>query len=135
MNKDNRSDASNQDLEEIRCALRGSGEFKPVFPELQSAAQSDEYMSDAAPEGWQPIETAPKGAKGYSWMNLAWGPEGDQSAGIGMRWGDRFFAVGTFYCLGQQKQYEFREIEVNPTHWMPLPDAPDAVREATGAQS
>lgn len=74
---------------------------------------------------WRPIGTAPKGANGYCWMNLAWGPEGDKSTGVGMRWGDRFFAAGTFHCLGQEKRYEFREIEVKPTHWMPLSRAPE----------
>lgn len=38
-------------------------------------------------------------------------------------------ADGTFYCLGQEKQYEFREIEVNPTHWMPLPAAPQGAAQ------
>jgi hypothetical protein len=57
-------------------------------------------------------------------MNLAWGPEGDVSTGLGMRWGDRYFAAGAFYCLGQERRYKFREIEVQPTHWMPLPAAP-----------
>lgn len=76
-------------------------------------------------DGWQPIETAPKGAKGYAWMMLAWGPEGDQSIGKGMRWGDRFFAAGDFYCLGQEKKFELREIEIHPTHWMPLAAPPE----------
>ena len=79
--------------------------------------------------GWQPIETAPTGKKGWTWMNLAWGPEGDQSTGLGMRWGDRFFAAGVFYCLGQEKQYEIREVEVRPTHWMPTLGAPGDVDE------
>jgi hypothetical protein len=82
--------------------------------------------------GWQPIETAPTGATGYCWMNLAWGPADDVSTGVGMRWGDRFFAAGSFYCLGQEKRYEFREIEVQPTHWMPLPESPTAARPASG---
>ncbi|HDR9834681.1 TPA: hypothetical protein QDC51_001445 [Burkholderia multivorans] len=82
---------------------------------------------------WQPIETAPRGKKGWTWMNLAWGPEGDQSTGIGMRWGDRFFAAGVFYCLGQEKQYEIREVEVKPTHWMPTLGAPTDVEEEDAA--
>lgn len=78
------------------------------------------------PEGWRPIETAPKGAKGVAWMLLAWGPEGDQSVGDGMRIGDKFYASGTFYRMDQEKKLEFREIEVLPTHWMPIPPAPAA---------
>ncbi|MGU2415258.1 hypothetical protein [Burkholderia cenocepacia] len=78
---------------------------------------------------WQPIETAPRGKKGWAWMNLAWGPEGDQSTGLGMRWGDRFFAAGVYYCLGQEKQYEIREVEVQPTHWMPTLGVPGDVDE------
>lgn len=81
-------------------------------------------MNEINAPGWQPIETAPTGKKGWTWMNLAWGPEGDQSTGLGMRWGDRFFAAGVFYCLGQEKQYEIREVEVRPTHWMPTLGAP-----------
>lgn len=74
--------------------------------------------------GWRPIETAPRGANGVAWFLLAWGPEGDQSTGVGMRIGEKFFAAGIFYRLGQEKAYEFREVEVQPTHWMPLPAAP-----------
>jgi hypothetical protein len=75
---------------------------------------------------WQPIETAPRGERGYAWMQLAWGPEGDQSTGSGMRFGDVFFAVATFYQLGQDQQFAMRVIEVEPTHWMPLPPPPGA---------
>lgn len=80
---------------------------------------------------WQPIETAPRGAKGICWMLLAWGPEEDQATGNGMRIGDRYFAAGSFFCIGGDKPFEFREIEVSPTHWMPLPAAPtDEVKNA-----
>lgn len=80
--------------------------------------------AQSVPNGWRPIETAPKGARGYAWMMLAWGAEDDPHVAAGMRCGDKFFAAATFYCLGQEKQYEMREIEVHPTHWMPLPAAP-----------
>jgi hypothetical protein len=79
---------------------------------------------------WQPIETAPRGAKGYAWMHLAWGPEHDQSTSVGMRYGDKFYASASFYCLGRDKQYEFRETEVSPTHWKPLPTPPAMGEEA-----
>lgn len=83
--------------------------------------------------GWQPIETAPRGANGYTWMDLAWGPEGDQSCGTGMRWGDRFFAAGVFHCLGQEKRYEIREVEVQPTHWRLGPGVPGYAEESDAA--
>lgn len=79
---------------------------------------------EQAAQQWHPIETAPAGATGYAWMMLAWGPEDDQNTGVGMRDGDKFYASATFYRLGREKQYEFREIEVRPTHWMPLPASP-----------
>ena len=66
---------------------------------------------------WQPIETAPRGANGIAFMQLAWGPGDDQTTGNGMRYGDKFFAAAIFYQAGQDRKYGFREIEVNPTHW------------------
>ena len=91
----------------------------------QAALSTQPQAPQGAVTGWQPIETAPEGKVGYSWMLLAWGPEEDQSVSHGMRWGDRFFATGTFHCLGKDKRFEFREIEIKPTHWMPLPAAPE----------
>lgn len=73
---------------------------------------------------WQPIETAPKGANGYAWMFLAWGPEEDKSTGKGMWCVDRFIACATFHAMGKTPAFEFRQIEVSPTHWMPLPEPP-----------
>ena len=75
---------------------------------------------------WQSIETAPKGAKGIAWMLLAYGPEDDRSVSIGLRFHNTFFAAGTFYRGGpfDERQFELRECEVDPTHWMPVPDAP-----------
>lgn len=78
---------------------------------------------------WQPIETAPIGNNpdGFIWLMLAWGPEGDQSTGNGMRWRDKWFAAPAFYCLGQERKYAFKETEIQPTHWMPLPELPAAL--------
>lgn len=71
---------------------------------------------------WQPIATAPTGAKGYAFMRLAWGDDEDKHTGDGIRCGDRFFAAGVFYTLSPEdgRRYRFRETEVTPTHWMPL---------------
>ena len=88
-------------------------------------------------EGWQPIETAPKGVehngkKAMSWMMLSW-PDGEGGYHVesGMRVGDQFFAAPTFYSGGpfDGKQYTLREVEVFPTHWMPLPAPPGAAVE------
>ena len=74
---------------------------------------------------WQPIETAPKGVNGISFMGLAWGPDDDRSTGAGMQIDGKFYAAGTFFCAGsKEKPFEIRECEVKPTHWMPLPPAP-----------
>lgn len=70
---------------------------------------------------WYPIETAPKGVTGWSFMLLLHGHDEDKTTSMGMRWGDKFYAAGIFFCIGQQKKFEFREHEVIPTHWMPLP--------------
>jgi hypothetical protein len=89
---------------------------------------------------WQPIETAPKGVDvngklGMSWMMLAI-PDGEGGfhRESGMRVGDRFFAALTFYCGGpfDGKKYEFREVEVQPTHWMPLLPYPTAQEGGEG---
>lgn len=89
--------------------------------------------------GWQPIETAPQGVSnggklGVTWMMLAVpDDEGGFNCLSGMRVGDKFYAAMTFYCGGpfDGKQFEKREVEVNPTHWMPLPDPP-ALRALAG---
>jgi hypothetical protein len=88
--------------------------------------------SDVAGVVWRPIETAPKGAEvngklGVSWMMLVI-PDGDGGfhTANGMRVGDKFFAALTFYRGGpfDGKQFELREVEVRPTHWMPLLEFP-----------
>jgi len=81
--------------------------------------------ADAARE-WQPIETAPVGLNpaGAFWCLLAYGPADDQSISHGFRWHGKWYAAGTFYRLGQERLYELREVEVHPTHWMPMPELP-----------
>ncbi|GEM_PF-6723386 len=110
------------------CFLHDEGEYDRCFcgkdaleAYLDSDSEAAPVSTEQAGDAWQPIETAPKGAHGYAWMMLMWGDEDDPNTGVGMRWGDRFFAAPTFYALGKEKQYEFREIEVFPTHWMEKP--------------
>lgn len=115
-----------QALRELHSRLTSCGQRVSAADAYDSFYQ--DVVADALhgrePDGWQPIETAPKGARGYAWMMLAWGAEDDPHVAAGMRCGDKFFAAATFYCLGQEKQYEMREIEAHPTHWMPIPAAP-----------
>lgn len=74
---------------------------------------------------WQPIETAPRGANGISFMLVMWGPEGDENCGYAIQIDGRFFASAVYFCSGRKaKPFEIRETEVNPTHWMPLSNPP-----------
>lgn len=89
-------------------------------------------------ERWQDISTAPTVKGNYFFCRLAWGPENDRSTGDGFRWNGRWFAVGTFYKGDRfdECQYEMRQIEVQPTHWMKNPAAREiAIRNALVATS
>ncbi|AZS78811.1 hypothetical protein ELS24_10365 [Achromobacter spanius] len=74
---------------------------------------------------WKPIASAPENEGRPLFCELCWGPEGDQSVGTGFRHNEKWYAAGLFYCLGQEKRYELREVEVQPTHWKPQSDLPD----------
>ena len=74
---------------------------------------------------WKPIASAPENEGRPLFCELCWGPEGDQSVGTGFRHNGKWYAAGLFYCVGQEKRYELREVEVQPTHWKPQSDLPD----------
>lgn len=81
---------------------------------------------------WQPIETAPKGKNGISFMQVAYGSEEDQKVNIAVQIDGNFYAGGIFYCLGnKEKPFEIRETTVQPTHWQPLPAAPVEEQEVS----
>lgn len=115
----------------VKAIIRSTGndDCPPNVWKAMLAAAPVASMAAQAPvrevPGWQPIETAPRGAKGISFFMAAWGPEESQSVGKCIRIGDDFYAAGVFYCLGnKEKPYELREVKVQPTHWMPVPEEP-----------
>lgn len=86
----------------------------------------DAAWAEALPK-WRPIETAPKDDKSnYFFCTAAYGPDEDKSTGYAMRYKGEWFAALVFYNMGKhaQRQLEFREYKITPTHWMPLPPAP-----------
>ncbi|MDH1266742.1 DUF551 domain-containing protein [Rhizobium pusense] len=110
--------------EEFNCGIYDLSPW--LTAPLARSALSAQVQDVAVPEGWQDIGTAPTEKGNCFFCQLAWGPENDRSIGDGFRWNGRWFAVGTFYKGGRfdECQYEKRQIEVQPTHWMPLPAAP-----------
>lgn len=80
---------------------------------------------------WQDISTAPNCVGAYLFCRLAWRNGNDICTGDGFRWGDKWFATGTFYKGGRfdECQYEMRQIEVMPTHWMESTQSPAAQLE------
>lgn len=73
---------------------------------------------------WLPIESAPKGTNGINWMLLDLIKEEESFTWSGMYCKGKFYAAGVFH-KGGDVPYEFRQIEVNPTHWMPTPPLPE----------
>lgn len=80
-----------------------------------------------APAGWQTINEAPEVKGKYFFCRLAWGPEWDRCTGDGFRWNGLWFVAAIFHNPGvgfDGCQYGFRQIEVQPTHFMTNPTAP-----------
>lgn len=99
-------------------------EFRGVVTTDQAEAYAAAKVRES--QEWQPIETAPTGNNpdGAIFLMLAWGSDGDKSTGIGMRWRDKWFSAAVFFCLNQDRKYEFRETEIQPTHWRTIPPLP-----------
>lgn len=109
------------------AVLRDEGEIE-LYSTLQSPAVQ-------VPDGWKDISTAPTGKNGIAFMRLAWGPDEDKATGDGMRIGDKFYAIAAFHSINSpEKAYEFRELEVQPTHYMtnkPFASAPQPPWQVT----
>lgn len=83
---------------------------------------------------WRDINSAPEAKGEYFFCRLAWGPERDQCTGDGFRWNGRWFVAAIFHNPGRrfdECQQEFRQIEVQPTHWMPKPAPPQGIEAGT----
>ena len=76
---------------------------------------------------WQPIETAPKDG---SIIRLAWQDRHEEwyTADAFFR-NNQWIASCIFYDMNEEfsPQYRFRQavVKESPTHWMPLPKAPE----------
>lgn len=76
---------------------------------------------------WFDIETVPESNKSnYFSCIVAWGPDGDKCTGYATRYKDKWFAGALFYRGGRfdQRQYEYREAAIEPTHWAHSPEPP-----------
>lgn len=77
---------------------------------------------------WRPIETAPGDDKSdYFFAIVAWGPENDKTTGYAVRFKGEWFAGTLFYngARYDERQFSFREHPVRPSHWVPIPEAPN----------
>jgi len=106
--------------------------FDAIQQELAPAGKADA-------EGWQPIEAAPKGNYTESTLDPAWidpplillyCPNGTHKV-VAAHWDWYYSEIGSGYeqgtsawiepCTGDRVSLHYDE----PTHWMPLPAAPD----------
>jgi hypothetical protein len=97
---------------------------------VEAGQPADEGLSSGDLFGiWQPIESAPSDKKSdYLFALIAWGPEEDKSMGEGMRYKGQWFATGVFYNgrPHDERQLVFRELRVDPSHWMTRPSLPNS---------
>ena len=99
-------------LEAAKAAAQADYEAR-ILSSLESAPQP------AVPEGWRPIETAPKDGKpidvwtkgGERWSDVKW----DKKKCYWVAW-----QLGDFDNMG------FIRLDSDPTHWMPHPSPPIA---------
>ena len=94
-------------------------EIRNVLP-LVTASLSTKDSDAVLEERWQPIETAPKGDGQYGPDILLWqaGAPGEQKIGM-FHWFVDGFVTNSWE----------HDPALNPTHWMPLPDSPAAIRK------
>jgi hypothetical protein len=136
-------DAAIKERDELRARLAELDRQEPVaFRERitgRLAAEGDEHRDrfpmayaplyarpvPAIPAGWLPIETAPKDK---TRVLLKW--PGDRPPCVGAWCSDRFAKEPAPHWSGDtDRTYGLRETrKLQPTHWMPIPAAPEAAR-------
>jgi len=89
---------------------------------------------------WQPIETAPKdGTRVFLWLPKIEGVQHEKRIESAWScwncWGNEYGNGPAYNVVWVQGKYskEPKHEHIQPTHWMPLPEAPNAT-ELTGAE-
>mgnify|MGYP001279355116 CR=1 FL=1 len=115
------------ELEFNQCSsMLNNAERRIEELEQQLAAKPADMSAQepvAAPEGWQPIETAPKDGTAFrayadNLIDLDFNPWGSVEAVF-----DGEQIIG---CIWNGQQDCWYGKPISPTHWMPLPAAPSA---------
>lgn len=100
-----------------------SGEGIWQSEEPHSIYDSVKYVKEPK---WRPIETAPKDGSDVLLGELY--ADGSMIMAVGMWWANCWGALGNQALILQNGSPLFMiPLEINPTHWMPLPDAPEVV--------
>ncbi len=84
---------------------------EPLVRLSDALAKADAILARGCPEGWRPIETAPK--------------DGTKIVGMNAR-GEVFRVWWFLFEEGHDWQDDW-DSEQRPTHWMPLPAAPQPI--------
>jgi len=126
----------------VSRAEREAVEFPPSRDQLTIEALQAASVLPATPQGWQPIETAPKDGSAVLGFGLHSGSPPDAQRGV--KAGDHWWTIMLWDCWrhpdpagwGEQSLWVFakdgKPTWSYPTHWMPLPAAP---RHAAGEVS
>lgn len=103
-----------------RCYDDANGLYHRVSTRWAWKAWIERAMHDAAPSGWQPIETAPRVFSPPLSFNSHYGP-----TILGL-WGKSFYCVCRWGGTADPQWIDGmnRPILFQPTHWMPLPAPP-----------
>ena len=99
-----------------------SRDFQPVSDSDIPGELADAILASVQANGWKPIETAPLAVTDYLFCELTWGPEDDACTGQGFRFQGKWYAAAIYHVLRSDRftpRFEYRMVEVTPTHWRP----------------